>query len=80
MDVRAGVLVIRTRRILRTADRVRRRRLHRELSAYTTRRDLDDIYAVLARFRDGQTRELREVLAGPAPDLRQVVDRRPSSQ
>jgi hypothetical protein len=80
VDVRARMLVMRSCRLVRAANRERRRRLRSELSAYTTRRELDDVYAVLARCSDAQTRELREVLAGPAPDLRQAVDLRPRSQ
>jgi hypothetical protein len=80
MDVRARVLVMRTSRLVRAANRERRRRLRSELSTYTTHRELDDVYAVLARCSDAQTRELREVLARPAPDLRQAVDLRPRSQ
>jgi len=45
------------------ADNPRRRALERELAAYSTpaqRRDLD---AILDRYPDGDTRELREILA-----------------
>jgi hypothetical protein len=40
-----------------------RRALLRELGAYTTTNDLNDIEAVLTRYEDAETREIRQILA-----------------
>jgi hypothetical protein len=55
-------------RLKRTrADRVRRRTLWRELSAYTTNEDLNDLAAAISRSDDAETdpqiQEIRRFLA-----------------
>ena len=45
------------------AEHARQRTLERELSAYTTERDLNDLGAVLDRYEDAQTAHIRGVLA-----------------
>jgi len=51
------------------ADRMRRCELERELAAYSTPRERRDLEAILDRYPDGATRELRDILA------RQVLSR-----
>ncbi|HEX4831940.1 MAG TPA: hypothetical protein VH478_12700 [Trebonia sp.] len=40
-----------------------RRSLLRELSAYTSANDLNDIEGMLSRYQDAETREIRQILA-----------------
>ena len=62
MDVWSRVLVWRTGRVLRRANRQRREALRRELASYTPR-DLVDLEAAIDRYPLGQTHELRSMLA-----------------
>ncbi|MBV9446247.1 MAG: hypothetical protein JO345_10170 [Streptosporangiaceae bacterium] len=48
------------------ADRVRRSRLERELAAYSTSCQRRDLEAILDRYSDGVTDELRDILARQA--------------
>ncbi len=48
------------------ADRIRRRELERELAAYSTPAQRRDLEATLDRYPDGDTRELRDILARQA--------------
>ena len=49
------------------ADRIRRRELERELAMYSTPAQRCDLEAILDRYPDGVTRELRDILASQAP-------------
>ena len=40
-----------------------RRQLERELAGYTTQSDLNDLYAILDRYPDGETVRIRRILA-----------------
>ena len=46
------------------ADRTRRSALARELAGYSTPAQLRDLEAILNRYPDDMTRELRDILAG----------------
>lgn len=46
--------------------RLRQARLRRELAAYSTASDRHDLDAILDRYPDGETGELRAILAGQA--------------
>lgn len=48
------------------ADRERHSRLERELAAYSTPAQRCDLEAILDRYPDGGTREIRDILAGQA--------------
>ena len=43
--------------------RTTRKALQRELAAYTSQSDLDDLHAILDRYSDQETREIRRILA-----------------
>ena len=62
MGLRARLVTLRAEHLLRRADRQRRRQLRAELGSYTSQADLDDLYATLASYPDGDTHEIREVL------------------
>ena len=62
MDLRSRVLVCRAGLWLRWANRRRRRRLAAELATYTSHADLNDLYALLETYPDGQTHEIRQIL------------------
>jgi hypothetical protein len=47
-------------------NRARQARLRRELAAYSTPADRRDLEAILERYPDGETGELRDILAGQA--------------
>ncbi len=44
-------------------ERTERAQLERELGAYTSPADLDDLYAILDRYSDQETAEIRRILA-----------------
>jgi hypothetical protein len=73
MRLRTRVLVIRTGIVLRRANRRRRRLLAAELATYTSESDLNDLGALLDSYPDGQTHEIRQILAA------QQLRRRPLS-
>lgn len=56
------LLVYRSELLLRLANRRRRRQLEAELAGYTTQRDLNDLFALLDTYPDGQTHEIRDIL------------------
>jgi hypothetical protein len=62
MELRARLLVFRTGLLLRRANRRRRRQLAAELATYTSHADLNDLYAILDTYPDGQTHEIRQIL------------------
>ena len=62
MDLRTRSLVVRAALVLRKANHARRRLLTAELSAYTSHAELNDLYALLETYPDGQTYEIREIL------------------
>jgi hypothetical protein len=64
-----GLLLLLTAPLLPGApegDRLRRLQLERELAVYSTARQRFDLEATLDRYPDGDTRELRDVLARQA--------------
>jgi hypothetical protein len=71
MQLRTRVLVFRTTVMLRRANRRRRRRLEAELATFRSQAELDDLCAMLDSYPDGQTREVREILA--AQQLRRLT-------
>jgi hypothetical protein len=62
MNLRTRLLMLRTRVLLRRANRRRRRALAAELAGYVTDAQRDDLFAVLDRYPDGQTEEIRDML------------------
>ena len=67
MYVTGRVFVHRARAEVRRAERRRMRRLRQELAAFSSPADRLDLEATLDRYPEGQTRELRTILA--AQDL-----------
>ena len=62
--LRSRILLIRTEHLLRRENHRRRRRLAAELAAYRSPSDLADLGALLDAYPDGQTHEIRRILAG----------------
>ena len=63
MEWRTRLVVFRAGILIRRANRRRRRVLMAELAAYRSQADIDDFCALLDSYPDGQTHELREILA-----------------
>jgi hypothetical protein len=63
MDQRSRLLVFRAERVLRRANRRRRRQLEAELATYSTQSDINDLCVLLDSYPDGQTQEIRDILA-----------------
>ena len=63
MDLEARQLMLRATLMLWKANRRRRRQLKAELATYTSPSDLNDLYAMLDNYPDGQTHEIREILS-----------------
>jgi hypothetical protein len=63
VQLQTRLLVFRAGILLRRANRRRRRQLAAELAAYRTHAELNDLYALLETCPDGQTGEIREILA-----------------
>jgi hypothetical protein len=63
MDLQTRHLVLQAAHVLRKANRARRRKLEAELATYTNDSDLNDLYALLDTYPDGQTHEIREILS-----------------
>ena len=63
MSVSARVLIARASAVTRQTARHRRKQLERELGGYTSESDLRDFEAMLDRYPDGSTQELRDILA-----------------
>ena len=61
MDVQTRILVWRTAVLLRRANLRRRRRLRRDLAAYSSR-ELVDLECAIERYPPDQTQELRSML------------------
>jgi hypothetical protein len=64
MELRTRMLVFRAGLMLRRANRRRRRQLTAELAGYTSHAALNDLSALLDTYPDGQTQEIRQILAG----------------
>jgi hypothetical protein len=64
MKLRTRLLVTRAELLLRRENRRRRRRLAAELACYSSQADLNDLCAILDAHPDGQTHEIRQLLAG----------------
>jgi hypothetical protein len=62
MRLQTRLLMFRATLLLRRANRRRRRHLAADLATYTNDADLNDLYALLETYPDGQTSELREIL------------------
>jgi hypothetical protein len=62
MGIKTRLLVFRAGRLLRGANRRRRRQLAADLGTYTSEADLNDLYAILATYPDEQTDEIRDLL------------------
>jgi hypothetical protein len=62
MELRARLMAFRAGLLLRRADRSRRRRLAAELATYTSQAELNELYAVLKTYSDGQADEIRQIL------------------
>jgi hypothetical protein len=62
MNLWIRLLLFRAEFLLRRANRRRRRQLAAELATYTSHADLNDLYAVLDTYPDGQTGEIRQIL------------------
>lgn len=66
MTVATRLFLLRATHAVRRAERVRRRTLVRELAAYSSDADRCELEAILDRYPDGLTHELREILARQA--------------
>jgi len=62
MQLGSRILVFRAELLLRRENRRRRRQLAAELAAYVSETDLNDLYAILGTYPDGQTLEIRQIL------------------
>jgi hypothetical protein len=56
--------------VVRWRDSLERRRLAAELSTYTTPRELTELEALMGRYEDQETAEMREILAAQADGRR----------
>ncbi len=63
MSLAARILVFRAQATSRKAARKRRAQLEREMASYAACSGLSDFEAILDRYPDGVTRELRGILA-----------------
>jgi hypothetical protein len=62
---------------IRWRDAVRGRRLAAELSTYTTPAELQELDAMLERYDDGETEEIRSILSAQAANRRFASRRGP---
>jgi hypothetical protein len=62
LELRTRLLVFRTGLVLRRANRRRRQQLAAELATYTSAADLNDLWALIDTYPDGQTQEIRQIL------------------
>jgi hypothetical protein len=62
MQLQSWLLVVRAGILLRRANRLRRRQLAAELAGYRSEADLNDLFALLESYPDGQTQEIRQIL------------------
>jgi hypothetical protein len=58
----ARMFFLRANRTTRLAARERRKKLERELACYRTTAERADLFAMLDRYPDGMTHEVREIL------------------
>ena len=58
----ARMFLLRANRTTRRAARERRKKLERELACYRTTAERADLFAMLDRYPDGMTHEVREIL------------------
>jgi hypothetical protein len=65
IDVTAKVSVT-----VRWRESLERRRLAAELSTYTTPRELMELEAMMERYEDGETQEIRSILSAQAENRR----------
>jgi hypothetical protein len=63
MSLAASLLVWRATRAVKIANRRRRRKLAEELSAYSSDADCREFEAILDRYPDAVTEEMRDILA-----------------
>ena len=56
------MFLLRANRTTRLAARERRKKLERELACYRTTAERADLFAMLDRYPDGMTHEVREIL------------------
>jgi hypothetical protein len=68
MKLSARLLTALATSATRRAARIRHATLVRELADYTSASDRQDLEAILARYPDGTTHELRSILASQAMD------------
>ncbi len=62
MGLRTSLMGFRAGLLLRRANRKRHRQLAAELANYSSHADLNELYAVLKTYPDGQTTEIRQIL------------------
>ena len=62
MDLPTRYVLCQAAHLVRKANRRRRRQLTAELATYTSDADLNDLYALLDAYPDGQTSEIRQIL------------------
>jgi len=65
LEVRAKISIV-----VRWRDSLERRRLAAELSTYTTSRELTELEALMDRYEDRETAEMRAILAAQADGRR----------
>ena len=73
LEVKAKISIV-----VRWRDSVQRKRLAAELSTYTTPRELMELEALMERYEDGETAEMRSILAAQAEGRRFAQRRGPS--
>jgi hypothetical protein len=62
MKLRTRLMAFQVELLLRRANRKRRQQLAADLATYTSQADLNDLYALLDTYPDGQTHEIRPML------------------
>ena len=72
LEVRAKISIV-----VRWRDSLERRRLAAELSTYTTPRELMELEALMERYEDGETAEMRSILSAQAEGRRLAHRRGP---
>lgn len=63
--------------VVRWRDSLQRKRLAAELSTYTTPRELQELEALMERYEDGETAEMRSILSAQAENRRFAQRRGP---
>ena len=72
LEVRAKISIV-----VRWRDSLQRKRLAAELSTYTTPRELLELEAMMDRYDDGDTAEMRSILSAQAESRRFAQHRGP---